>query len=158
MTIDPKSLPPKYQAQVAEKLLDAARRKGVHTERTKSDSKYKNIPDTRNAPDGRQIRFASKKEARRYDELMLMLKAGEIRDLKLQPEFTLQEAYTTPDGVRVRRIYYRADYSYDRHRILSGDCDIWEPVVEDAKGKRTDMYKLKKKMMLERLGIEIMEV
>lgn len=172
MAIDPKSLQPRYQAQVAEKLLHAARRKGAPVERTKSDSKYKNISDTRNTPDGRQIRFASKKEARRYDELMLMLNAGEIRNLKLQPEYTLQEAYTTPDGERVRRIYYRADFSYQQRAagdefhnntpvqaIIAegGKISFWKDVVEDVKGRRTDMYKLKKKLMRERLGIEIVE-
>ena len=41
------------------------------------------------------IRFDSQKEARRYDELMVMLRAGIISDLRLQPQFTLQESYIT---------------------------------------------------------------
>ena len=38
------------------------------------------------------IRFDSQKEARRYDELMVMLRGGIITDLRLQPQFTLQES------------------------------------------------------------------
>ena len=58
-------------------------------------NKYGNKKAVRNG-----ITFDSQKEAARYDQLMLRLCAGEIRDLKLQPEFTLQEAFTTPLGVR----------------------------------------------------------
>ena len=54
-------------------------------------NKYGNKKAVRNG-----ITFDSQKEAARYDQLMLRLCAGEIRDLKLQPEFTLQEAFTTP--------------------------------------------------------------
>ena len=42
------------------------------------------------------IPFDSQKEACRFGELLLLLKAGKIKDLKLQPEFTLQEAFKTP--------------------------------------------------------------
>ena len=57
-------------------------------------NKYGNKKAVRNG-----ITFDSQKEAARYDQLMLRLCAGEIRDLKLQPEFTLQEAFTTPLSV-----------------------------------------------------------
>lgn len=70
-------------------------------------NKYGNKKAVRNG-----ITFDSQKEAARYDQLMLRLCAGEIRDLKLQPEFTLQEAFTTPLGERVRAIKYRADFSH----------------------------------------------
>lgn len=50
------------------------------------------------------IRFDSKKEAGRFRELQAMLQAGLIRELRLQQDFTLQEAYTTPDGRRIRAI------------------------------------------------------
>lgn len=72
-------------------------------------NKYGNKKAVRNG-----ITFDSQKEAARYDQLMLLVCAGEIRDLKLQPEFTLQEAFTTPLGERVRAIRYRADFSYER--------------------------------------------
>ena len=52
--------------------------------------KYNAIPTT---VDG--IRFASKREARRYLELKLLQKAGHISDLELQPRFRLMSASTT---------------------------------------------------------------
>lgn len=50
-----------------------------------------------------KLTFDSKKEAERYDALMLLQKAGEIRGLKLQVRYCLQEAYTTFEGDRVKR-------------------------------------------------------
>ena len=74
--------------------------------------KYHNQKAVRYVGDN-AIRFDSQKEARRFDELMLLQKAGKIRELKLQVDFTLQEAYTMPDtGNRVRAIRYRADFTY----------------------------------------------
>lgn len=68
-------------------------------------NKYRNRKTVRNG-----ISFDSQKEAARYDELMLMQCSGAIKDLKLQPEFTLQEAFKTPLGERVRAVRYRADF------------------------------------------------
>jgi len=107
------------------------------------------------------VDFDSKKEARRYDELMAMLRAGQIRDLKLQPQFTIQEAYTTPEGQRVRAIRYQADFSYER--ATEPDCNgeiHWLRVVEDVKSRatKTRVYEIKKKLLREKLGIEIREV
>ena len=98
-----------------------------------------------------KIKFDSKKEARRYDALVLLLKAGAITDLKVQPEFTLIEAYTTPDGERVRALRYRADFSYKRDGVL---------IVEDVKSTatRTRTYLDKRKLMREIHGIEVKEV
>ena len=58
-------------------------------------SKYHNRKAARITAAGNILEFDSQKEARRYDELALLLAAEKIRDLKLQPEYTLQEAYTT---------------------------------------------------------------
>lgn len=116
--------------------------------------KYHNQPTTR-----RGIRFDSKKEAERYEELMLLLRAGKIRKLKLQADYTLQEAYTTESGERIQAIRYRADFSYERPTKPDPYGTIyWIPVVEDVKGVRTETYKLKKKLMQERFGIEVKEV
>ena len=158
MGIDPAKLGPAAQKQIAEKLLQNSRSQvaGVAADGRKP-SKMNNIPTYRITDDGKKIRFASQKEAARYDELMLMRKYGMIRNMKLQPEYTLQEAYTTPEGERARAIRYKADFSYERDskRIRPGWTDA---VVEDVKGRRTDVYKMKKKMMLERYGIEMQEV
>ncbi|MBR6738807.1 MAG: DUF1064 domain-containing protein, partial [Oscillospiraceae bacterium] len=78
--------------------------------------------------------FDSKKEAERYDELMLLLRAGKIRKLKIQPQFTLQESYVTEEGERIRAIRYTADFSYERRTKLDADGVIfWPKVVEDCK-------------------------
>lgn len=98
------------------------------------------------------IRFDSRKEAARYDELLLLLRAGEISELRLQPQFTLQEAYTTAEGVRVRAIRYQADFSYlDKKGSL---------VVEDVKSPatKTRVYEIKRKLLLRKYGIRIKEV
>lgn len=102
------------------------------------------------------ITFDSQKEADRYLELMLLLKAGEIDRLKLQPEFTLQEAFTTPDGEKVKAIRYRADFTY-RKKMRDGADTYWVSVVEDVKGYRTKEYQQKRKMMLD-MGIRVIEV
>lgn len=96
-------------------------------------------------------KFPSKKEARRFEELFLLYTAGQIRELKLQPSFTLQESYITPAGERIRAIRYVADFSY----IEGGRL-----VVEDVKSRatRTPTYLIKRKLMQERLGIEIKEI
>lgn len=97
------------------------------------------------------ITFDSKKEARRYDDLMFLLRKGAISDLRLQPQFTLQEAYTTPEGKRIRAIRYVADFSY----VTDGNL-----IVEDVKSEatKTRVYAIKKKLLIERFGIEVQEV
>lgn len=152
MGIDISSLSPWAQKQIAEKLAaENVRRAEMAQEAKKGGGKYHSVPTGRTAQNGAEIRFDSKKEARRFDELMLMLKAGKISDLKLQPQFTLQEAYTTPEGNRVRAIRYQADFSYWRDGA---------EVVEDVKSKatKTRVYGIKKKLMREKFGIEIREI
>lgn len=107
-------------------------------------SKYNNRKTTVNG-----IIFDSDAEARRYRELCLLARAGEITNLKLQPQFTLLEGFKTPDGETVRPTVYRADFSYMENGKL---------VVEDVKGVRTEAYKLKYKLMLERHGIRVTEI
>lgn len=102
---------------------------------------------------GKSITFDSEKEARRFGELRMRLQFGDIRDLKLQVNFTLQEGFTTAEGKRVRPIVYRADFTY-QERTPSG----WRTVVEDVKGVRTKEYSMKRKMMLEKFGVDIREV
>lgn len=125
--------------------------------------KYRNV---RTQVDG--IPFDSQKEARRFIELRSLLQAGKIRKLKLQPQFTLQESYVTPEGERVRALRYVADFSYETavHSVAQdGEGNLkpvtyWNLVVEDVKSQatRTEKYKIKKKLMLERLGITVEEV
>lgn len=97
------------------------------------------------------ITFDSEKEARRFGELKLLLRAGEIKNLKLQQDFTLQEAYTAPDGERVRAIRYVADFTYEENG---------EIIVEDVKSRatKTRVYEMKRKLLREKYGVKIREV
>ena len=93
--------------------------------------------------------FDSKREARRYAELRLLEKAGEITDLRLQVPFELIPPQKKRDGKVERGCKYIADFVYYRRGIC---------VVEDAKGDRTDVYVIKRKLMLQKYGIEVEEV
>lgn len=145
-----KDLPPHIQKQVMDKL--SAEKSGnrklsdVPKEKEKI-SKYRSQKTEING-----IVFDSKKEAKRYEELLLLLKSGEIKDLRLQVEFTLQEAYTTYTGQRVRAIRYKADFSY-----IDKDG---QRVVEDVKSKvtKTQVYAVKKKLLIEKYGVRIVEI
>lgn len=162
MAVKMEDLPPWAQAQAQRKMAEQSRKKAPAPPAwAESKEKYHNVRTDRTSEAGGRVKFDSKKEARRYDELMAMLRAGQIRDLKLQPQFTIQEAYTTPEGQRVRAIRYQADFSY--MRPTEPDCagEIhWLRVVEDVKNRatKTRVYEIKKKLMREKLGIEIQEV
>lgn len=80
--------------------------------------------------------FDSIQESERYKELKLLLKAGEIQDLELQPHFLLQEGFKKK-GKTYKKIEYIADFKY----IENGKI-----VVEDVKGMQTDVFKLKHKI------------
>lgn len=85
------------------------------------------------------IMFDSKKEARRYGILILLQQAGEISNLQLQPKFNLQPKFRR-DGKGIREINYIADFMYeDKNGAI---------VVEDVKGMKTDVYKIKYKMFI----------
>lgn len=84
--------------------------------------------------------FDSKREARRYKELKLMERAGAIKDLELQPKFELIPTIRI-ESETLRKTVYKADFRYT-------DTKTGGVVVEDVKGFKTDVYKLKKKMLL----------
>ena len=89
------------------------------------------------------IEFDSKKEANRYCELNLLESAGQIKNLQLQPRFILQESFKY-QGKTERKIEYVADFMYEEK-----DGQV---VVEDTKGFKTDVYKLKRKLFLKKYG------
>ena len=165
MRIEVKDLPPKLQEQVWRKVSKQDQRRkreplpSPSLAEGQKASKYHNRHTERVAPSGTVIRFDSQREARRYDNLMAWQKTGEIKDLRLQVDFTLQEAYTDTEGRRVRAIRYRADFTYLR-RLMGREGHTWALVVEDVKsrGTRTKDYLLKRKLMKERFGIDIVEV
>ena len=83
-------------------------------------------------------------EARRYAELLLLLRAGQIRDLVVHPRYQILPAFRD----REHRYHRATDYE--------GDFAYWEAggqVVEDVKGGEgtiTDVFRLKQKMFLHR--------
>lgn len=85
------------------------------------------------------IKFDSKKEAKRYNELKLLKKAGLIKELELQKVFELQPKYTNNNGEHIRAITYKCDFFYY-------DNEKERYIVEDTKGFKTETYKLKKKL------------
>ena len=155
MAINISDLPPKYQAQAVKKYMEQQARRGlVPSAATVQEpgkvNKYRNTPTTRVTASGAVLRFDSMKEARRFDWLIERERRGEIRELRLQVDFTLQEAYTDTEGRRVRAIRYRADLTY-----YEGAQGV--KVVEDVKSRatRTKEYAMKKKMLKDRFGLEI---
>lgn len=93
--------------------------------------------------------FDSKKEAGRYTELKILEKAGIISRLKCQVPFELIPAQYENGKCIERSCKYFADFTY------------WQDgqyIVEDAKGVKTDAYRIKKKAMLYKYGVKIREV
>ena len=127
----------------------------------KFKSKYYNIK-TR-ASDGTV--FDSAKEARRYEQLLLLQRAGKITELQMQVHYELIPAqYETyeryskrgeklKDGQKLleRKVEYVADFVYT-------DAETGETIVEDTKGVKTKDYILKRKLMLAVHGIRIKEI
>ena len=99
-------------------------------------SKYRAVKTT---IDG--VTFASKKEAARYVELRLCEKYGVISNLELQPKYVLVSKFTTRSGEKIRELAYVADFRYV-------DTSTGLTVVEDVKGMKTDVYKIKRKLLL----------
>ena len=94
------------------------------------------------------ITFASKREAKRYSELKLLERAGEITLLELQPRYPLKV-----DGKLI--CTYVADFSY---RSIDPKTALHSNVVEDVKGVRTPVFKLKAKLFEAINGFAITEV
>lgn len=88
-------------------------------------------------------RFASRREGDRYSVLKLLERAGKISDLETQVRYSLDV-----NGMHV--CYFVADFRYF-------DTEKRQVVVEDSKGFRTDVYRLKAKLMRAVYGIEILE-
>lgn len=104
--------------------------------------------------------FDSMKELRRWRDLKLLEKAGEITELRRQVPFELLPNQREPDKIGPRggrkpgrtierKAVYVADFVY---RDRAG-----QEVIEDCKGMRTKEYILKRKLLLFRFGIRILE-
>lgn len=100
------------------------------------------------------ITFDSRREATRYSVLRLEERAGRIRDLELQQPYAIYvpkfSQGSTRDVVAVVLVAaWRSDFRYIRNGVT---------VIEDAKGFRNRLYRLKKKCVEAQYGITITEV
>ena len=130
----------------------------------KKESKYHNHKTTIKDPKtGEPITFDSKKEADYYFELLARERAGEVFKISRQVRIQIQEGFTDISGVKHRPITYTADFVYYERinftttndgRILSEDIKVH---VVDVKGLKTDVYRLKKKLLAYQ-GIVLEEV
>jgi UDP-N-acetylglucosamine 2-epimerase len=111
------------------------------------------------------ITFDSKKEARRYNELRLLQRAGEISNLQRQVKFLLIptqveqfERYSEKTGKKLK----------DGQRVIEKECAYYadfvytdksgKTVVEDTKGIETEAYRIKRKLMLFLNQIQIKQI
>lgn len=93
------------------------------------------------------ITFDSRREADRYLVLKSMEEDGAIEDLRRQVRYELIPAFDA-DGRHYRPVYYVADFVY---------VEDGKEAVEDVKGMRTDVYRLKSKLFAYRYGMSIRE-
>lgn len=94
-------------------------------------------------------KFDSRHEAEIYLYLKQQEQDGNISQLALQVPFILQDKFKI-NGRTVREIKYLADFTFTNSE---GQLEVW-----DAKGYRTDVYSLKKKLFEYQYGVEIQEV
>lgn len=122
-------------------LVDTEKHIGEWKEEKKQRPKYGNKKVVINGD-----KFDSQLEARRYFELKLLERAGLITDLERQKKYVLIEK-----SAGKREISYVADFVYKENGTL---------VVEDTKSEptKTRTYKLKKRLLFEKYGIEIKEI
>lgn len=148
----------KAQAQILRKVQeqDKARKEAMEAEKeAKKGNKLHAEKVDMTMPDGTLMHFDSKREARRYMDLWLMQRSGEITNLRTQVKYPLLPKQVRSDGTRERAIDYVADFVYEKDG---------ETVVEDSKGFRNTasaayrVFVMKRKMMLYFHGITVREV
>lgn len=110
-----------------------------------STSKYRAQPTVID-----NLRFDSLKESRRYLSLKLLLQLRQISNLEIQPSFPLEQV-NLATGEITSCGHYVADFRYYDKRAGA-------VVVEDVKGMRTPVYRLKKKWVEAQHGIRITEL
>ena len=96
------------------------------------------------------IKFDSIKEKNYYITLKLLEQSGQIKDLELQKEYILIPKFEV-NGKIYRKTSYFADFTF----ISTKDNKTH---IADTKGVKTDVYKLKKKLMAYKYNIEIEEI
>src|SRR3990167_8364851 len=84
------------------------------------------------------IRFDSQKEAAQYAKLRILQKNGQIGDLKVHPSYLIQEGFSYYEGSNLRPVYYEADFEFQ-------EKGTGTRIIQDVKGFKPPVYKLKKK-------------
>ena len=138
--VDAYNLRRKIMGKVAEAVPE------THAAPVAKPRKYRNEPTE---VDG--IVFASKREASRYRELLLLKKMGKIFDLEIQKAFELVPSVKL-DGRKKPSIRYVVDFWYF-------DGLTW--IAEDTKSpnlRKNPVYRMKKHMMVAFRGIEVREI
>lgn len=151
----------KAQAQILQKVQEqqraekAAAEAKAKAEKPKKGNKLHAEKVDMTMPDGTLMHFDSKREARRYMDLWLMQRSGEISNLRTQVKYPLLPKQVRSDGAKERAIDYVADFVYEKDG---------ETVVEDSKGFRNTssaayrVFVMKRKMMLYFHGVTVREV
>jgi hypothetical protein len=116
-------------------------RPAIQQEQKKKLSKYRN-----RKTEYMGIHFASQKEKNRYQELLLLERAGLIKNIELQPRYDL-----VVNGHKLG--FYRGDFRYED---VATDSVILEDVKSPA--TKTAVYQLKKKLVKALYGVDIVEV
>ena len=164
MSISLEDLPPKAREQVMIKVaIEEARRRN----KKQKQSKYHAQKVDGCLKDGTPHTFDSVKEFDRYQDLVMLERAGQISELETQVRFVLIPTQRAPDIIGPRggkkpgklleqECVYVADFVYK-------DKD-GETVVEDVKGYRDPSsaayakYTIKRKLMLWVHGVQIREI
>jgi hypothetical protein len=95
------------------------------------------------------VTFDSKAEAKRWHELLLLVRAGQIADLERQVRYELAPSVKFPGDARAKpALTYWADFRY---------CirETGTVIVEDTKGVATEAYRIKKHLMMSVHGIAV---
>lgn len=96
------------------------------------------------------IWFDSEAEAKRYGELLLLQRAGQISDLQVHTRLAFEIAGEA-------MFVYQPDFEYTDHTALA-EAGVPVRRYEDVKGVRTAVYKLKKRLIEAQYGITIVEI
>ena len=100
------------------------------------------------ASDGRI--FPSKRECKRYEDLLLLVRMKKIWKLECQVKYVLIPKQKVK-GFTERPVTYTADFQYV-------DRETGETHVEDSKGMKTQQYVIRRKLMLWFHEIHVEEV
>jgi hypothetical protein len=114
----------------------------MYRQKKKSNSKYGNVKIEAGG-----FKFDSIRECNRYYDLLTLIKAGEIKELELQKSFILIDTVHTTERT-LQQCSYKTDFFYY-------DNKRQEYIAEDVKGFKTDVYKIKMKLFIERYGKQV---